>query len=61
MDGVLRWDCVCDACDPHGRYHAIPQGRGDATPTPPRWPKWLLFLALLGVLLAIGYCRGILP
>lgn len=45
MDNVLRWDCVCDACDRAGRYHTI--GQGKDSPPMRQGPNWLLMLIVV--------------
>lgn len=30
MENVLRWGCICDACDREGRYHTVGDYRGDS-------------------------------
>lgn len=60
MENVLRWGCVCDACDREGRYHRIAdQGRAPAPRRP--GPQWVLMVIALtlGVLVAL-YMRGAL-
>lgn len=52
MEGVLLWDCVCDACDREGRYHTV--GRGKDSPPERRGPNWWLLLVKLAII-AIAY------
>lgn len=54
------WDCVCDACDPHGRYHNI-SGQGKWSPPPKRsGPRWglLLLVLIIGIAFTL-YMRGL--
>jgi hypothetical protein len=53
VENVLRWDCICDACDREGRYHSV--GRG---PTPPREkpPGWgWIIIAVIVALATVFY------
>lgn len=65
---VLRWDCVCDACDREGRYHTIGQGKDSPPQKPPKWPQkspmgplWLFVIAVLVLGLLFVKYLGLWP
>lgn len=64
MDNVLRWGCVCDACDPHDphyRYHSPPADKRFHLQGPKRpGPNYglLLLTIVIGVALAL-YVRSL--